>query len=107
MLFKVTSTYHRPSEDVKWHGSFVLDQEVEDQMAVFLVTNYLGKRKLEHEAPDINTLVVHSYWESEEAYNTYRNEPSVKAYFDLVDKYFEVVGITSDPKITSLVEGSF
>lgn len=107
MLFKVTSTYYRPSEDVKWHGSFVLDQEIEDQMAIFMVTNYLGKTRKEHEAPDSNTLIVHSFWESEAAYEAYRNEPCVASYFDLVDKYFEVVGITSAPKIKTEVEDTF
>lgn len=107
MIFQVTSVYRRPNEDVKWHGMFVLDSNIEEQKNIFTITNYHGKYEILSEFPDANTLVVKTKWESEEAYNRYREEPCIQQYFALVEQYFQIVGITSDPKTKEYIEGSF
>lgn len=107
MIFQVTSTYRRPSKDVKWHGSFVIDAELEEQKTVFTITNFYRKHEIFNEIPEPNTLVIRSRWENEEAYNKFRNEPCVYEYFNLVDQYFQSVGITAEPKIKEFIEGSF
>lgn len=107
MKFQVTSVYKRPNPNVQWHGNFVLDAGLEEQKTVFLITNYYGKHEIFNEAPDELTLVVRSLWESEEEYNRFRNEPCIASYFGLVDQYFQSVGITAEPKVKQMVEGSF
>lgn len=107
MIFQVTSVYKRPSEDIKWHGSFPLDSELEEKKTVFTITNFYGKYEIKSENPDPLTLIVKTTWENEDAYNRYREEPCIKEYFDLVDKYFQSVGIVSEPKVKELIEGNF
>jgi hypothetical protein len=107
MIFQVTSVYRRPSEDIMWHGSFVINAELEEQKTIFTITNFYRKHEILNETPDSNTLIVKSRWESEEAYNTFRNEPCIAEYFNLVDQYFQTVGIVSEPKIKEIIEESF
>lgn len=107
MIFQVTSVYHRPNTEAKWHGSFVLDETLEEEKTVFTILNFYNKFQIISESPDENTLVVRSLWENEEAYNKYRSEPCVAKYFEKVDEYFVSVGITAEPKVKEYIEGSF
>ncbi len=107
MIFQVTSVYRRPNSEAKWHGSFVLDEQLEEEKTVFTILNFYNKHQIISETPDDLTLVVRSRWENEEAYNRFRSEPCVAKYFEKVDEYFETVGITSDPKVKEYVQGSF
>lgn len=107
MIFQVTSVYRRPTEDVKWLGTFILNPEIQEKMAVFLITNFYGKYEILPEQPDPLTLIVKSKWESEEAYNRYRAEQCVIDYFNLVDEYFSTSGIVAEPKVKEHIEGSF
>lgn len=107
MIFQVTSTYKRPNENVMWHGTFPLDPGIEEEVTIFLITNFYGKYEIIPEKPDPLTLIVKSRWESEEAYNRYRSEKCVDDYFKLVENYFHIFQIQSEPKIKEYIEGSF
>ncbi len=107
MIFQVTSVYRRPNAEAKWHGTFVLDETLEEEKTVFTILNFYNKHQILNERPDEFTLIVKSQWESEEAYNRFRNEPCIVQYFQKVDEYFETVGITSEPKVKEYIQGSF
>jgi hypothetical protein len=99
MAYKIVSVYKRPDPSVKWHIGMAFDQDLDNQLRVFCFKQHQGRHFRSSREVDSLTLEFTQIWSSKEAYEEVRYSPLMTRHMELVQEYFDKVGIIAEPQI--------